>query len=84
MIVVPHVHNNVLSVSEITLSFLIVAIYTAEDVFVQSISDWLSNGKSQMAKGMMSQQMVVRTVLNCHTIADLCAGFQFAPSHHLL
>ena len=49
MIVVPH--NNILSVSEITLSYLIVAIYTAEDVFVQSISEWLSkmaNGKSQM------------------------------------
>ena len=51
MIVVPHVHNNVLSVSDITLSYLIVAIYTAEDVFVQSISEWLSNGKSQMANG---------------------------------
>ena len=52
MIVVPH--NYVLSVSEITLSYLIVAIYTAEDVFVQSISEWLSkmaNGKSQMVNG---------------------------------
>ena len=54
MIVVPH--NNVLSVSKITLSYLIVAIYTAEDVFVQSISEWLSNGKSQMANG--KSQMV--------------------------